>query len=193
MSSYLTNKKTFSPQINSYLDLIDESRLINKKNESISKIMDIDLTRSISILNKLNILTSSSYAMRIPTEVDIFSNLPIFVFSDSHNKQMGNLMRLFRELFIESIQHKNINKNLPKLEYINNENEENEIIQLHSTWDEGEALLYFSFESINEESSMGIIWNDNIKKNYETRAGNISLNNINDILYEAIDFIFRVY
>ena len=44
MSSYLTNKKTFSPQINSYLDLIDESRLINKKNESISKIMDIDLT-----------------------------------------------------------------------------------------------------------------------------------------------------
>ena len=74
-----------------------------------------------------------------------------------------------------------------------NEDENSESVQMHSEWKEGNALLYFQFESDRKESSMGIIWNDDQIKNYETRAANIHLSDLKELIHEAIDFIYRVY
>lgn len=38
-----------------------------------------------------------------------------------------------------------------------------------------------------------MVWNDDLKKNFESRSGNIVLNNIDEIIHEVLDFIFRVY
>lgn len=55
------------------------------------------------------------------------------------------------------------------------------------------ASLYFAFEKNEDESSFGMVWNDDLKKNFESRSGNIVLNNIDEIIHEVLDFIFRVY
>lgn len=53
--------------------------------------------------------------------------------------------------------------------------------------------MYFAFEKDEDESSFGMVWNDDLKKNFESRSGNIVLNNIDEIIHEVLDFIFRVY
>ena len=84
-------------------------------------------------------------------------------------------------------------KIIPKLYYHFDEEEGSESIRLASEWDEGNAMLYFSFEKDPQESSFGLIWNDSKKKNYQTRSGNLYLNKRTDIVHEAMDFVFRVY
>lgn len=85
-----------------------------------------------------------------------------------------------------------INSVLPKLEY-HIDSEGASIIQLASSWSEGNANLYFAFEEEDDESSFGMVWNDNRKKNFESRSGSIMMNSIDDIIHEVLDFIFRVY
>ena len=53
--------------------------------------------------------------------------------------------------------------------------------------------MYFAFEDDERESSFGMVWNDNERQNFESRSGSIILNNIDDIIREILDFIFRVY
>lgn len=38
-----------------------------------------------------------------------------------------------------------------------------------------------------------MVWNDDEKKNFESRSGNIVLNDIDNIINEILEFIFRVY
>lgn len=38
-----------------------------------------------------------------------------------------------------------------------------------------------------------MVWNDELKKNFESRSGSIVLNSIDEIIHEVLDFIFRVY
>ena len=133
------------------------------------------------------------YSMNIPSRVDIFSELPIKLFDDSYNEQIAKVMRRFRKEYIKSIHTRERKAKAPKLLYYVNEDENSESVQMHSEWKEGNALLYFQFESDRKESSMGIIWNDDQIKNYETRAANIHLSDLKELIHEAIDFIYRVY
>lgn len=137
-------------------------------------------------------LASSSYSGNLTYDQDIFSELPIKVFNESYNKQMAGIMKAFRTEFYERILDKP-KKMIPKLYYHYDEEEISESIQLASMWDEGNAMLYFSFEKDHQDSSFGLIWNDSKKKNYQTRSGNIYLNRSEDIVHEATDFVFRVY
>ena len=81
---------------------------------------------------------------------------------------------------------------LPKLRYHVDEDGAS-VIQLASTWNKGNASLYFAFEEDENESSFGMVWNDDEKKNFESRSGNIVLNDIDNIINEILEFIFRVY
>lgn len=137
-------------------------------------------------------LASSSYSGNITYDQDIFSELPMKVFNDSYNKQMSSFMKAFRTEFYDRISEKP-KKIIPKLYYHYDEDEKSESIRLASEWDEGNAMLYFSFEKDPTDSSFGLIWNDSKKKNYQTRSGNIYLNRRTDIVHEAMDFVFRVY
>lgn len=152
----------------------------------------VQINTPLSTLTSGLSLASSSYSGNITYDQDVFSELPMKVFNESYNKQMAGVMKAFRTEFYERISDKP-KKIIPKFYYHHDEEEGTESIRLASEWDEGNAMLYFSFESDPQESSFGLIWNDSKKKNYQTRSGNIYLNKRTDIVHEAMDFVFRVY
>ena len=154
-------------------------------NVHLSTPLTIGLTSGLS-------LASSSYSEKVAYDQDIFSELPMKVFNDSYNKQMAGIMKAFRTEFYKRISDRP-KRLIPKLYYHYDEEECSESIRLASEWTEGNAMLYFSFENDPAESSFGLIWNDNKKKNYQTRSGNLYLNKQTDIVHEAMDFVFRVY
>ena len=113
------------------------------------------------------------YTMGIESEVDIFSDIPLSLFSETAGRQISSVMTKFIRYY---------------------EDEEGAlVVQLASSWKSGNASLYFAFEKDEDESSFGMVWNDDLKKNFESRSGNIVLNNIDEIIHEVLDFIFRVY
>ncbi len=137
-------------------------------------------------------LSTAAYNLNVAFDQDIFSEVPARVFDESYNKQMARIMKAFRNEFFDRIVDKP-KKIIPKLHYHYDEDENTHNLRLTSEWSEGNAMLYFSFEKDQRESSFGLIWNDNKKKNYQARSGNLLLNNSTDIVREAIDFVFRVY
>ena len=137
-------------------------------------------------------MTPSMYSENITYDQDVFSELPVIVFDDSHNRQMAEFMRSFREEFFKRIANET-RKIIPKMIYYFDKEESAENIRLSSEWAEGNAMLYFSFERTSSESNFGMIWNDSQKKNYQTRSGNLCLNPKDGIIRETIDFVFRVY
>ena len=152
----------------------------------------VQISNPLTTLTSGLSLASSSYYGNITYDQDIFSELPMKVFNDSYNKQMAGFMKAFRTEFYKKISEKP-KKIIPKLYYHYDKEEGSESIRLSSEWNEGNAMLYFSFEKDSTESSFGLIWNDSKRKNYQTRSGNIYLNKRADIVHEAMDFVFRVY
>ena len=103
------------------------------------------------------------YTMGIESEVDIFSDIPLSLFSETAGRQISSVMTKFKREYIRYICQKESAFVMPKLRYY------------------------------EDESSFGMVWNDDLKKNFESRSGNIVLNNIDEIIHEVLDFIFRVY
>ena len=124
------------------------------------------------------------YTMGIDSGADIFSDIPLSLFSKSTGRQISSVMTKFKKEYIRYIYQKEINCVLPKLRYYEDE-EGALVVQL--------ASLYFAFEKDEDESSFGMVWNDELKKNFESRSGSIVLNSIDEIIHEVLDFIFRVY
>lgn len=150
-------------------------------------------TEKKSYLNHQKMLSVQDiYTMDIESEVDIFSEIPLSIFSESAGKQISNVMTLFKKEYIRYICEKNSPFVIPKLKCYTDE-EGALVVQLSSSWKSGNASLYFAFEKDEDESSFGMVWNDDLKKNFESRSGNIVLNNIDEIIHEVLDFIFRVY
>lgn len=152
-----------------------------------------------SVIEKRSYLNQSQmmpiqdiYTMGIDSEVDIFSDIPLSLFSESKGKQISSVMTKFKKEYIRYIYQKEINCILPKLRYYEDE-EGALVVQLASSWKSGNASLYFAFEKDEDESSFGMVWNDELKKNFESRSGSIVLNSIDEIIHEVLDFIFRVY
>lgn len=135
--------------------------------------------------------SSNSYSYNIEIEKDIFSNLPRKLFTESYNKQIATILKALRREYTERIRVEPTSFIRHKFFYQMDE-DGSEKIQMFSAWDSGSALLYFSFEPEESESSFGLIWNDSEKKNYESRSGNIMLNDCNEIIHETLDFLFRV-
>lgn len=161
------------------------------------KLNYLDETREI--LNKESYLDSADfcsfqdvYSMGLDEEIDIFSELPVDLFKDTSKKQIQFVMQLFRSEYSKYVCSRKLSTVIPKLKYYIDEDGAS-IIQLASSWNEGNASLYFAFEDNENDSSFGMVWNDNKKQNFESRSGSIILNNVNDIIYEVLDFIFRVY
>lgn len=161
------------------------------------KLNYLDETREI--LNKESYLDSSDfcsfqdvYSMGLDEEIDIFSELPVDLFKDTSKKQIQYVMQLFRSEYSKYVCARKLSTVIPKLKYHIDEDGAS-IIQLASSWNEGNASLYFAFEDNENDSSFGMVWNDNKKQNFESRSGSIILNNIDDIIREILDFIFRVY
>lgn len=132
------------------------------------------------------------YLMEIDEQVDIFSELPVELFTETSKKQISEILNSFKKEYVKCVNSRKINSVLPKLEY-HIDSEGASIIQLASSWSEGNANLYFAFKEEDDESSFGMVWNDNRKKNFESRSGSIMMNSIDDIIHEVLDFIFRVY
>lgn len=132
------------------------------------------------------------YTMGIDSGADIFSDIPLSLFSESTGRQISSVMKKFKKEYIRYIYQKEINCVLPKLRYYEDE-EGALVVQLASSWKSGNASLYFAFEKDEDESSFGMVWNDELKKNFESRSGSIVLNSIDEIIHEVLDFIFRVY
>ena len=132
------------------------------------------------------------YSMGLDEEIDIFSELPIELFAGDSKKQMTKVMQVFKKEYTRYVNTKKMSTVLPKLKYHTDEDGAS-VIQLASTWNEGNATLYFAFEDDEKESSFGMVWNDNEKQNFESRSGSILLNNIDDVIHEILEFIFRVY
>lgn len=132
------------------------------------------------------------YTMGIESEVDIFSDIPLSLFSETAGRQISSVMTRFKREYIRYICQKESAFVMPKLRYYEDE-EGALVVQLASSWKSGNASLYFAFEKDEDESSFGMVWNDDLKKNFESRSGNIVLNNIDEIIHEVLDFIFRVY
>ena len=132
------------------------------------------------------------YTMGIDSGADIFSDIPLSLFSESTGRQISSVMTKFKKEYIRYIYQKEINCVLPKLRYYEDE-EGALVVQLASSWKSGNASLYFAFEKDEDESSFGMVWNDELKKNFESRSGSIVLNSIDEIIHEVLDFIFSVY
>lgn len=136
---------------------------------------------------------SDAYLMEIDKELDIFSELPIELFSERiTGSQISKVMLEFKKAYNQYVSAQGLRAVLPKLRYYIDE-EGASVIQLASTWNGGNASMYFAFEENESESSFGMVWNDQIKRNFESRSGSISRNSIDEIIHEVIDFIFRVY
>ena len=132
------------------------------------------------------------YTMGIDSGADIFSDIPLSLFSESTGRQISSVMTKFKKEYIRYIYQKEINCVLPKLRYYEDE-EGALVVQLASSWKSGNASLYFAFEKDEDESSFGMVWNYELKKNFESRSGSIVLNSIDEIIHEVLDFIFKVY
>ena len=132
------------------------------------------------------------YTMGIDSGADIFSDIPLSLFSKSTGRQISSVMTKFKKEYIRYIYQKEINCVLLKLRYYEDE-QGALVVQLASSWKSGNASLYFAFEKDEDESSFGMVWNDELKKNFESRSGSIVLNSIDEIIHEVLDFIFRVY
>ena len=156
-------------------------------------------SRSKEILNRESYLDLSNesflqevYFMQLDEEIDIFSELPTDIFTKNSRKQMTDVLRAFKYEYTRYVNMKETRGVLPKLRYHVDEDGAS-VIQLASTWNKGNASLYFAFEEDENESSFGMVWNDDEKKNFESRSGNIVLNDIDNIINEILEFIFRVY
>ena len=157
------------------------------------------LNSSREILNRESYLDLSNesflqevYFMQLDEEIDIFSELPTDIFTKNSRKQMTDVLRAFKYEYTRYVNMKETRGVLPKLRYHVDEDGAS-VIQLASTWNKGNASLYFAFEEDENESSFGMVWNDDEKKNFESRSGNIVLNDIDNIINEILEFIFRVY
>lgn len=133
-----------------------------------------------------------SYTIKIEDSLDIFSKLPGNLFSNSIDNQISNTLKCFKEQYISYISKRDLTTVLPKLQYLKDEDGAS-VIQMASSWDLGNAMVYLAFETDEKESSFGMVWNDKKKKDYMTRSGNISLNNLENVINEIIEFIFKVY
>lgn len=178
--------------VSNTLDRLRKSIAVSTYPVAQNAFSQVQISTPLTTLTKGLSLASSSYSGNVSYDQDIFSELPMKVFNESYNKQMAGVMKAFRMEFYERLTDTS-KKIIPKLYYRSEESEDSEIICLASEWDEGNAMLYFSFERDPNDSSFGLIWNDNKKRNYQTRSGNIYLNNRIDIVHEAVDFVFRVY
>lgn len=138
------------------------------------------------------ILAQDIYTMSIESEADIFSDIPLSLFSESAGRQISSVMTKFKREYIRCICQKESTFIMPKLRCYEDE-EGALVVQLASSWKSGNASLYFAFEKDEDESSFGMVWNDDLKRNFESRSGSIVLNNIDEIIHEVLDFIFRVY
>lgn len=130
--------------------------------------------------------------MSIESEADIFSDIPLSLFSESSGRQISSVMTKFKREYIRCICQKESTLVMPKLRCYEDE-EGALVVQLASSWKSGNASLYFAFEKDEDESSFGMVWNDDLKRNFESRSGSIVLNNVDEIIHEVLDFIFRVY
>ena len=128
---------------------------------------------------------------KMSKQMDIFSALPKELFAKSSNEQISRILVDFKRAYEKYMRNKEINGILPKFKY-HMDSEDATIIQLSASWDEGNANLYFAFEKDENESSFGTVWNDNKKKNFESRCKSIEMNDTDDIIHEALDFIFKI-
>ena len=153
----------------------------------------ITVQKSTDYLSLKSIYAASDiYIMDMDEEIDMFSELPMELFSDTFNKQIAVFMRAFKKQYAQYVYGHEMNTVIPKLRYYVDE-EGASVIQLASTWNQGNSTLYFAFEEDESDSSFGMVWNDQEKRNFESRSGSIQLNNTDEIIHEVLDFIFRVY
>lgn len=187
------NKKDTDKWITAAVKVYDAN---TNQRENWSRFSDVEKT--IAQLQNPFITTTESFwtlpsiSLNISTEIDIFSDLDKDVYDEAKNKQMAIFIRKFKKAFYQMANDEQQDIVLPKLSHYIDEDKAH-VIRLASTWDQGNAMLYFAFEVDEKDSSYGLIWNDKIRKNYESRSGNIFLNEHNEIIHEACDFIFRAF
>ncbi len=95
------------------------------------------------------------YTMGIDSGADIFSDIPLSLFSESTGRQISSVMTKFKKEYIRYIYQKEINCVLPKLRYYEDE-EGALVVQLASSWKSGNASLYFAFEK--DEMRAALEW-----------------------------------
>lgn len=75
-----------------------------------------------SYLNQAQIIPMQDiYTMDIESEADIFSDIPLALFSESTGRQISNVMMKFKREYTRYIYQKELNGVLPKLRYYEDE------------------------------------------------------------------------
>lgn len=134
---------------------------------------------------------NKSSLFKFGDEQDIFSKLPNEAFDQGINEQCGNVLNAFRHKFYLFLESNKMDSVLPKLVF--SKDNDSLLIQMKSNWKNGDALLFLSFEKDKDDSSFGIVWNDDEKSYYETKSGSIEKTGVNSVVEELIAFISRVY
>lgn len=108
-----------------------------------------------SYLNQAQIIPMQDiYTMDIESEADIFSDIPLALFSESTGRQISNVMMKFKREYTRYIYQKELNGVLPKLRYYEDEGGAL-VVQLASSWKSGNASLYFAFEKMRMKAVLG--------------------------------------
>ena len=142
--------------------------------------------------NVVKTAANSIYSLQINEDLDIFSELPAELFMKDSNEQIYNTLLKFKKSYFDYVLNRSVTNRLPKLHYSVDE-DGSRLIQMSSKWTGGNASLYFSFEENTSESSFGMIWNDSVKMDFQTRSCSLELNDLNEIIRDALEFIFKVY
>ena len=124
----------------------------------------------------------------INSEADIFSELPVSVFCG--DDEMSLTMNLFREKFYNYIIDSKEILVMPKLKY--SEEGTERVIRMVFSWNNGNAIVYFSFDKQEIQNYAGYSKSDNGNNEIFSITKNINEANRLDIINEVVNFIYSI-
>lgn len=185
----LTSDNYFNNEIDSLVDLKKGSYITENKGNTVelstgSYIDDTD--------NEFTDFVPNSYVMKITKGLDIFSELPKEVFSQTSNKQMAKVMNTFLGYYSSFVSNSISMSSLPKFKMYKDDDNAS-IIQFISKRAQGDISVYFSFEEDAHESSYGMVFNDYEKKEFISKSGLICNQNLEKLVQEVYALIISCY
>lgn len=185
----LTSDNYFNNEIDNLVNIKKGSYITENKGNTVelstgSYIDDTD--------NDFADFVPNSYVMKITKGLDIFSELPKEVFSQTSNKQMAKVMNAFLGYYSSFVSNSISMSSLPKFKMYKDDDNAN-IIQFISKRAQGDISVYFSFEEDARESSYGMVFNDYEKKEFISKSGLICNQNLEKLVQEVYALIISCY
>lgn len=141
------------------------------------------------ITPSINECEQNIYNFKLPSNVDIFSNINIKDISFKNEKIKENL-EYFMDIFRKTIEDYCINHSISnKLNKLTISQDEDGAAIIG--WSYNDFRISFSFEINEEESSYSIVTDDKITGEYSSRSGLLNKEKYNSILIQIIKFVLE--